>query len=54
MAFPRNQDQQKILSHLPLERDSDMPSPAEIAAVEKAISQATFILECMDWKWAES
>jgi len=27
--------------------DSDRPSPAKVAAVENAISQAAFILECV-------
>ena len=27
--------------------DSDRPSPAKVAAVENAISQAAFILECI-------
>jgi len=34
-----------------LERDSDRPSPAKVAAVENAIRQATFILESIDTKW---
>ena len=33
--------------------DSDRPSPAKVAAVENAISQAAFILECIDRKWPE-
>ena len=33
------------------ELDSDRPSPAKVAAVENAISQAAFILECIDTKW---
>ncbi len=33
------------------ELDSDRPSPAKIAAVENAISQASFILERIDRKW---
>ena len=32
--------------------DSDRPSPAKVAAVESAISQAAFILECIDRKLA--
>ena len=35
------------------ELDSDKPSPAKIAAVENAIRQAAFILECIDRKWPE-
>lgn len=31
--------------------DSDRPSPTKIAAVQDAISQATFILEQIDRKW---
>jgi hypothetical protein len=34
-----------------IELDSDRPSPAKVAAVENAISQAAFILECIDRKW---
>ncbi len=33
------------------ELDSDTPSPAKIAAVENAISQAAFILDRIDRKW---
>ena len=33
------------------ELDSDRPSPAKVAAVENAMSQAAFILECIDRKW---
>ena len=33
--------------------DSDRPSPAKVAAVGNAISQAAFILECIDRKWPE-
>jgi len=36
-----------------IELDSDRPSPAKAAAVENAISQAAFILECIDRKWPE-
>lgn len=36
-----------------IELDSDRPSPAKVAAVENAISQAAFILECIDRKWPE-
>jgi len=36
-----------------IELDSDRPSPAKVAAVESAISQAAFILECIDGKWPE-
>ena len=36
-----------------MELDSDRPSPAKVAAVENAIGQATFILECIDRKWPE-
>jgi hypothetical protein len=36
-----------------IELDSDRPSPARVAAVENAISQAAFILECIDRKWPE-
>jgi len=35
-----------------MELDSDGPSP-KVAAVENAISQAAFILECIDRKWPE-
>ena len=35
------------------ELDSDRPSPARSAAVEDAISQAAFILQCIDRKWSE-
>ena len=35
------------------ELDSDRPSPAKVAAVENAISQAAFILECIERKWPE-
>ena len=31
--------------------DSERPSPAKIAAVEDAISQAAFILDRIDRKW---
>jgi len=34
-----------------MELDSDRPSPAKVATVENAISQAAFILECIDRKW---
>ena len=34
-----------------LEPDSDRASPAKVAAVENAISQAAFIVECIDRKW---
>jgi hypothetical protein len=34
-----------------IELDSDRPRPAKVAAVENAISQAAFILECIDTKW---
>ncbi len=33
------------------EPDSDKPSPDKIAAVEDAISHASFILERIDQKW---
>jgi hypothetical protein len=33
-----------------IELDSDRPSPAKVAAVENAISQDAFILECIDRK----
>jgi hypothetical protein len=33
------------------ELDSDRPSPAKIAAVENAISQAKFILDHIDMRW---
>ena len=33
-----------------MELDSDGPSPAKVAAVENGISQAAFILECIDGK----
>jgi hypothetical protein len=36
---------------LAIELDSDRPSPAKIAAVENAISQATFILEQIVRRW---
>ena len=36
-----------------IELDSDRPSPAKVAAVENAITQAAFILECIDRKWPE-
>jgi hypothetical protein len=36
-----------------IELDSDRPSPAKAAAVENTISQAAFILECIDRKWPE-
>jgi hypothetical protein len=36
-----------------IELDSDRPSSAKVAAVENAISQAAFILECIDRKWPE-
>ena len=36
-----------------MQLDSDRPSPAKVAAVENAISQAAFILECIDRKWPE-
>jgi hypothetical protein len=36
-----------------IELDSDRPSPAKVAAVENAISQAAFILQCIDRKWPE-
>ena len=36
-----------------IELDSDRPSPAKVAAVENAISQAAFILERIDRKWPE-
>src|SRR5215469_716178 len=35
------------------ELDSDRPSPARAAAVKYAISQAVFILKCIDRKWSE-
>jgi hypothetical protein len=35
------------------ELDSDRPSPAKVAAVENAISQAAFILQRIDRKWPE-
>jgi len=35
------------------ELDSDRPSPARVAAVEDAIRQAAFILQCIDRKWSE-
>ena len=31
----------------------DRPSPAKVAAVENAISQAAFIMERIDRKWPE-
>ena len=31
----------------------DRPSPARVAAVENAISQAAFIMERIDTKWPE-
>ena len=34
-----------------MELDSDRPSPAKVAAVENAISQAAFILEHIDRRW---
>jgi hypothetical protein len=34
-----------------MELDSDRSSPTKVAAVENAISQAAFILECIDKKW---
>ena len=34
-----------------IELDSDRPSPAKLAAVENAISQAAFILEHIDRRW---
>ena len=36
-----------------IELDSDRPGPAKVAAVENAISQAAFILQCIDRKWPE-
>jgi len=36
-----------------IELDSDRPSPAKVAAVQDAISQAAFIMECIDRKWPE-
>jgi hypothetical protein len=33
--------------------DSDRPSPAKVATLENAPSQAAFILECIDRKWAK-
>jgi hypothetical protein len=36
-----------------MELGSACPSPAKVAAVENAISQAAFILECIDRKWPE-
>jgi hypothetical protein len=36
-----------------MQLDSDRPSPAKVAAVENVISQAAFILECLDRKWPE-
>lgn len=35
------------------ELDSDRPSPAKLAAVENAISNAAFIMERIDRKWPE-
>ena len=32
----------------------DRPSPAKVAAVENAISQAAFILDRIDKKWPEN
>jgi len=32
---------------------STLAKPAKVAAVENAISQAKFILECIDRKWQE-
>jgi len=34
-----------------IELDSDRPSPAKVAAVENAISEAAFILDRIDRKW---
>ena len=36
-----------------MQLDLDRPSPAKVAAVENAISQAAFILECIYRKWPE-
>ena len=36
-----------------IELDSDRPSPAKVAAVENAIGEAGFVLECIDRKWPE-
>jgi hypothetical protein len=33
--------------------DSDRPSPAKLAAVENAASQAAFILERIDKRWPD-
>jgi len=33
------------------ELDSDRPSPAKVAAVENAISQAAFIMEHIERRW---
>jgi len=35
------------------EMDSDRPSPAKVAAVANAISQAAFIMEQIDRKWPD-
>jgi len=37
-----------------MQLDSDRPSPAKVAVVENAISQAAFILEHIDRRWPKA